>query len=1111
MRQNLTWLYITAGFAFAGFAGFALFIYLNVGQYDDATAAPVTVSTTDKYLFSASTGTYSEITGGTLISNNSGLSTQVFNNQNIGFTFGYCGNEYTSISIATKGYIAMGGSVANSATPLSSGASNFVISPLGGNLVAQSGSTIRTQLTGTAPNRVFTVQWRNFRWSGATGDSYNFQLKLYESSNAVQFVYGSFTKNGTTREMQVGLRGASNTDFHTRTTTNEWSSTTLGTSNTATSRLRQSGPTVLPASGLTFTFSSPLIWFEDFALPNGSTQDAGSSAWSTTYGGSGGASVQNDVFRMENTGTEAVWMSEVIDISSVNYADVSVDISGRTSNFNIGFLGDSGPDYIRCYYRLDGGPEVLFFEHRSSFQDDNFDMPLSKVLKGNSVQIVVRTVTDRSRLLFLYFNDYYTIDNVSVSEVNTLYSRASGDWRNGDNWSVNDFSGPQAPAGVYPTNREVAIIGNGNTITLSNDEESALVEVRNSGMINLNTRILSMRRGGDVYVDSGGFIQNNNSNSTMVFSDPYMISNLVVNDVNGLDIGGLRLNNNVNLHISGPGSLNITSNFVFNGSNALVEIEGTEVSIAGNITGNQNNQIINRGTIQWAGTTWNARLFSGNSGTQFHYTRNGNQNVVTPEDSYNSLTLSGSGTKTAQGSFTVNGDVVVNNAAVFAMGNNNLTLRGNLTSHSSTANSVTGIARLIFEGTSDQLIDGANDDEMTIGAFTLNKAAGTRVVLSKPVRVTGTNSAFNSGIITSTVDYQLIFAHNATVSGSGNANSYVDGPITKIGNSAFIFPVGSEDYWAPIQISDLRNSQNTTQFTAQYSFSIPPNSSLVQESISHISELEYWNLSRTFDPGNDAECYVTLYFPDQERSQIVDVFDLTVAHFNSTDMIWENLGAFNVTGNSIRTTNRVANFSPFTIASAFGNNPLPVELKEFTARYTNDQVLVSWSTLTELNNDYFTVEHSVDGLSFSDIGRVQGYGTTNEPQFYTFTHDRYQPGVNYYRLKQTDFDGTMEVFRPVYLHISSPESVSDISLYPNPVSRSNATITVDLRNFSATGGPTDVLILNNLGQQVYTERISSDSGQKLVQVDLGYNVSSGVYFAKVVSGSSSVTKKFMVE
>ncbi len=85
MRQNLTWLYITAGFAFAGFAGFALFIYLNVGQYDDATAAPVTVSTTDKYLFSASTGTYSEITGGTLISNNSGLSTQVFNNQNIGF------------------------------------------------------------------------------------------------------------------------------------------------------------------------------------------------------------------------------------------------------------------------------------------------------------------------------------------------------------------------------------------------------------------------------------------------------------------------------------------------------------------------------------------------------------------------------------------------------------------------------------------------------------------------------------------------------------------------------------------------------------------------------------------------------------------------------------------------------------------------------------------------------------------------------------------------------------------------------------------------------------------------------------------------------------------
>jgi hypothetical protein len=76
----------------------------------------------------------------------------------------------------------------------------------------------------------------------------------------------------------------------------------------------------------------------------------------------------------------------------------------------------------------------------------------------------------------------------------------------------------------------------------------------------------------------------------------------------------------------------------------------------------------------------------------------------------------------------------------------------------------------------------------------------------------------------------------------------------------------------------------------------------------------------------------------------------------------------------------------------------------FYGKKAENGVLLSWETATEINNDYFDVEWSMDGISFEKIGQVQGAGTTAEIQLHEFLHKKPVNGNNYYRLKQVDFD-----------------------------------------------------------------------------------------------------------
>ncbi|MCX6265971.1 MAG: choice-of-anchor J domain-containing protein [Bacteroidetes bacterium] len=197
-------------------------------------------------------GTYTEISGGTLLDGGSAIDDNCYNANDIGFPFMFNGNSYTQFSVNANGFIAFGNTVISSYTPISTGVSNNVISANGHNLQGNANATLRYQLSGGAGNRILTIQWKDFRHFGETGVQYNFQIKLFELTGEIWFVYGSFVPGAATRSAQVGLRGASNADFSNRLTTINWAATTSGVVNTAICYISTA---CFPSNGFTYCYT----------------------------------------------------------------------------------------------------------------------------------------------------------------------------------------------------------------------------------------------------------------------------------------------------------------------------------------------------------------------------------------------------------------------------------------------------------------------------------------------------------------------------------------------------------------------------------------------------------------------------------------------------------------------------------------------------------------------------------------------------------------------------------------------------------------------------------------------------------------------------------------
>lgn len=181
-------------------------------------------------------------------------------------------------------------------------------------------------------------------------------------------------------------------------------------------------------------------------------------------------------------------------------------------------------------------------------------------------------------------------------------------------------------------------------------------------------------------------------------------------------------------------------------------------------------------------------------------------------------------------------------------------------------------------------------------------------------------------------------------------------------------------------------------------------------------------------------------------------------------------------------------------------SPLPIELLFFNAQLKDNVVDVVWTTASEINNDYFTIEKSKDAETFFEIGRVKGEGNSSAIKNYSFEDEHPLKGISYYRLKQTDFDGHFSYSNIVAVinnfggdsYVTYPNPVHDV-LYITSVDKGykeNATLQILntqgllIRNFSLFSKRDfiDKINISDLLSGIYFGRISTTYDQQMFKI-----------------------------
>lgn len=219
--------------------------------------------------------------------------------------------------------------------------------------------------------------------------------------------------------------------------------------------------------------------------------------------------------------------------------------------------------------------------------------------------------------------------------------------------------------------------------------------------------------------------------------------------------------------------------------------------------------------------------------------------------------------------------------------------------------------------------------------------------------------------------------------------------------------------------------------------------------------------------------------------------------YNYKSMTWISVtptaGPDNTTGNvHTKAATGLNSFATFAVLSAV---VLPVEISQFVGKKQDNRAQLTWTTLSEKNNQGFEIQKNTEGgNAFETIGFVKSQGNSDTPKEYLFWDNRFTQTA-YYRLKQTDMDGK-ESFSKI-ITIENDSKKSDISVFPNPILR-GMPLTIQLSN-NADADDIQIEVFNAHGQMV-----GQQNGTAPLQTDVWR---AGVYFVKIVKNKEVLTYK----
>jgi hypothetical protein len=303
--------------------------------------------------------------------------------------------------------------------------------------------------------------------------------------------------------------------------------------------------------------------------------------------------------------------------------------------------------------------------------------------------------------------------------------------------------------------------------------------------------------------------------------------------------------------------------------------------------------------------------------------------------------------------------------------------------------------------------------------------------------------------------------------------------------SATDFPVGDATNYTPVTLTNPGTADN---FTVSVSTTAAPSCVTTTPFSATTAVTGTWNISE--DVAGGSNCTIAIDYGtvatgasfNASSAQIVHCTGTTADYFNGT------------ASGTLVTGSGFTNFSPFGISS---DAALPIELASFKGQAEKSDILLSFSTASEHNNAHFLIEHSTDGSRFTQIGKVTGAGNSTEERRYTFTDEQPAKGINFYRLKQVDFDGNFS-YSPVVSVVFG--KATGIRIAPMPVSDNlNVTFEESLKN----DGIWQVYDMSGRLLQSGTAEAESAG----FNIDVA-TLTTGTYLLRIVSGQDVMTRQF---
>jgi hypothetical protein len=453
---------------------------------------------------------------------------------------------------------------------------------------------------------------------------------------------------------------------------------------------------------------------------------------------------------------------------------------------------------------------------------------------------------------------------------------------------------------------------------------------------------------------------------------------------------------------------------------------------------------------------------------------------------------------------------------------NTLSLGGNWTSYNSTA-FIEGNSTVEFNGTALQTLT-VPGGEIFKNIKLNNTASGSGIGLqvNNNLTVEGT-ATFSNGKLDLN-NFNVEIGTTSTNGGviEGSSNSYVivwDGAdngniihrVNSAAGSVYNFPMGDLTNYTPFDLTLNTGILSSAFLTGGMRAQNHPQ---LGTSTNYLGR--YWIMNQSGITGDSLTpiSYSVAYkYVNNDRSIPAQEASIYPAKYNAGG--WQTptgtgTNAMIGTG-SINTASKTLNWSGLSTFSEFtglgDGSPLPVTWLNFDAQFNNatSNVDVSWTTASEINNDYFEVLRSIDAVNFNVIGTVDGAGNSSLVKDYKFEDSNPLTGISYYKIRQVDFNGMSDNTEIRAVSNTGGEATATLFTYPNPLIGQDLTIVYS----NLDKGNWEYRLVDITGKIVLAKNRTSDLNTGTFTLNLE-QLPAGVYLFQLNTQSQNFTRKITI-